>query len=119
MVFFRELPLTGPGPVGALGVPLTPTRTLAVDPRYVPLGAPLWLATTMPNSEQALTKLMLAQDTGGAIRGAVRGDFYWGSGEQAGNLAGKMRQSGRLWVLMPIQYAPSNAPTGASTNAPK
>ncbi|MBH1976464.1 MAG: MltA domain-containing protein, partial [Rhodocyclales bacterium] len=95
VVFFRELPPTGPGPLGALGVPLTPTRSLAVDPRYVPLGTPLWLATTMPNSEQALTKLMLAQDTGGAIRGAVRGDFYWGSGEQAGNLAGKMRQSGR------------------------
>ncbi len=107
MVFFRELPLTGLGPLGALGVPLTPARSLAVDPRYVPLGAPLWLATTMPNSGQALTKLMLAQDTGGAIRGAVRGDFYWGSGIEAGNLAGRMRQSGRLWVLMPRSYMPT------------
>lgn len=107
MVFFRELPLTGPGPLGALGVPLTPARSLAVDSRYVPLGAPLWLATTMPNSGQALAKLMLAQDTGGAIRGAVRGDFYWGSGIEAGNLAGRMRQSGRLWVLMPRSYMPT------------
>ena len=110
MVFFRELPLTGKGPPGALGIPLTPERSLAVDPRYIPLGAPVWLATTRPNSEQALTRLMLAQDTGGAIRGAVRGDYYWGSGIDAGNLAGKMRQTGRLWVLMPKGYVPDAAP---------
>lgn len=110
MVFFRELPLVGSGPLGALGVPLTPQRSLAIDPRYVPLGAPVWLATTEPNSEQALTRLMLAQDTGGAIRGVVRGDFYWGSGFDAGNLAGKMRQNGHVWVLMPQGYAPIDAP---------
>lgn len=110
MVFFRELPLTGKGPPGAMGIPLTPERSLAVDPRYIPLGVPVWLATTRPNSDQALTRLMLAQDTGGAIRGAVRGDFYWGSGKDAGNLAGKMRQTGRLWVLMPKGYAPDDAP---------
>ena len=104
LVFFRELPVEGSGPQGAMGLALTPERSLAVDPRYVPLGAPIWLATTRPNSEQALTRLMLAQDTGGAIRGVVRADFYWGSGVDAGNQAGKMRQQGRMWVLMPRSY---------------
>jgi membrane-bound lytic murein transglycosylase A len=110
LVFFRELPMTGSGPLGAMGLPLTPQRSLAVDPRYISLGAPVWLATTEPNSEQALTRLMLAQDTGGAIRGAVRADFYWGSGPDAGSLAGKMRQSGRIWVLLPQAYQPPDAP---------
>ena len=104
LVFFRELPVEGSGPQGAMGLALTPERSLAVDPRHVPLGAPIWLATTRPNSEQALTRLMLAQDTGGAIRGVVRADFYWGSGVAAGNQAGKMRQQGRMWVLMPRSY---------------
>ncbi|MDO8347354.1 MAG: MltA domain-containing protein [Rugosibacter sp.] len=110
LVFFRELPVEGSGPPGALGVPLTPRRSLAVDPRHVPLGAPVWLATTWPSSEQALTQLMLAQDTGGAIRGVVRADFYWGSGPEAGALAGKMRQSGRMWVVLPKEYVPARAP---------
>ncbi|MDK9713746.1 MAG: murein transglycosylase A [Sulfuritalea sp.] len=115
LVFFRELPVEGSGPQGAMGLALTPERSLAIDPRHVPLGAPIWLATTRPNSEQALTRLMLGQDTGGAIRGVVRADFYWGSGSDAGNQAGKMRQQGRMWVLMPRGYEP---PTGAN-NAPK
>lgn len=106
MVFFRELPVTGSGPPGALGVPLTPERSIAVDPRHVSLGAPVWLATTYPNSEQALTRLMLAQDTGGAIRGPVRADFYWGSGPEAGGQAGRMKQRGRMWVLLPRGYVP-------------
>ena len=106
LVFFRELPVEGSGPQGAMGLPLTPERSVAVDPRHVPLGAPIWLATTRPNSEQALTRLMLGQDTGGAIRGVVRADFYWGSGTEAGNQAGKMRQQGRMWVLMPRDYQP-------------
>ena len=106
MVFFRELPATGSGPPGALGVPLTPERSIAVDPRHVPLGAPVWLTTTQPNSEQTLKRLMLAQDTGGAIRGAVRADFYWGSGTAAGNLAGKMKQRGMMWVLLPRGHVP-------------
>jgi membrane-bound lytic murein transglycosylase A len=115
LVFFRELPVEGSGPQGAMGLALTPERSLAIDPRHVPLGAPIWLATTRPNSEQALTRLMLAQDTGGAIRGVVRADFYWGSGVDAGNQAGKMRQQGRMWVLMPRSYeAPAE-----SNNAPK
>jgi len=113
LVFFRELPVEGSGPQGAMGLALTPERSLAVDPRHVPLGAPIWLATTRPNSAQALTRLMLGQDTGGAIRGVVRADFYWGSGVEAGNQAGKMRQQGRMWVLMPRDYEPSGGPNSA------
>lgn len=99
-VFFRELP-PNDGPIGALGVPLTPQYSLAVDRRFVPLGAPVFLATTFPLSEEPLERLMAAQDTGGAIRGAVRGDFYWGTGPEAGMLAGRMRQQGRMWLLWP------------------
>jgi membrane-bound lytic murein transglycosylase A len=104
-VFFRELPPNGKnngdGPIGALGVPLTAERSVAVDPRSIPLGAPLFLASTAPNSNTPLNRLMLAQDTGGAIRGAVRADFFWGFGNAAGEQAGKMKQEGRLWVLLP------------------
>jgi membrane-bound lytic murein transglycosylase A len=114
LVFFRELPVAGSGPEGAMGLALTPERSLAVDPRHVPLGAPIWLATTRPNSEQALTRLMLAQDTGGAIRGVVRADFYWGSGVEAGNQAGKMRQQGRMWALMPRSHVSSDASSNVS-----
>jgi membrane-bound lytic murein transglycosylase A len=99
-VFFRELPPTD-GPIGALGVALTPQYSLAVDRRFVPLGAPVFLATTYPLSEEPLQRLMAAHDTGGAIRGAVRGDFYWGTGPEAGVLAGRMRQQGRMWLLWP------------------
>jgi membrane-bound lytic murein transglycosylase A len=106
MVFFRELPVEGSGPPGALGIPLTPERSIAVDPRILTLGAPVFLATTWPNDSMPLQRLMLAQDTGGAIRGAVRADFFWGSGKNAGALAGKMRQRGLMWVLMPKFYAP-------------
>jgi len=107
LVFFRELPLNGSGPPGALGVPLTPERSIAVDPRIIALGAPVYLATTWPNEDRPLNRLMLAQDTGGAIRGAVRADFYWGSGAEAGNLAGRMKQHGLMWVLMPRTWAPN------------
>ena len=109
LVFFRELPLTSEGPPGAMGLPLTAERSIAIDPRHVPLGAPVWLATTRPNTEQALTRLMLAQDTGGAIRGVVRADFFWGSGNEPGALAGKMRQSGQMWVLFPRDHVPENS----------
>jgi membrane-bound lytic murein transglycosylase A len=112
-VFFRELPArssgrepAGNGPVGALGVPLTPRRSIAVDPRHVPLGAPVYLATTAPNSDAPLERLTFAQDTGGAIRGPVRADFFWGFGAEAGALAGRMRQQGRMWVLLPRGYPP-------------
>ncbi len=106
-VFFRELAIGGAGPPGALGVPLTEERSIAVDPRFTPLGAPVWLSTTYPNSGQALTRLMLAQDTGGAIRGPVRADFYWGSGNEAGIFAGRMRQKGQMWALLPRTYTPA------------
>ncbi|MEK6592768.1 MAG: murein transglycosylase A [Pseudomonadota bacterium] len=100
-VFFRELPAGLPGPLGALGVPLSARRSVAIDPRFVPLGAPVYLATTWPNSARPLHRLMLAQDTGSAIRGAVRADFFWGFGEEAAREAGSMKQPLRMWVLLP------------------
>lgn len=103
-VFFRELPGNGGGPLGALGVPLTAERSIAVDPRGTPLGAPVWLATTRPNAREPLNRLVMAQDTGSAIRGNVRADFFWGYGIDAGKLAGAMKQRGRMWVLLPRDY---------------
>jgi len=107
-VFFRELPHTDSvsGPIGAFGVPLLAGRSIAVDTRYVPLGAPVFLATTFPASSTPLTRLVLAQDSGGAIRNPVRADFFWGSGAEAGALAGRMRQQGRMWVLLPKGMKP-------------
>ena len=101
LVFFRELGVEGAGPPGALGIPLVPERTIAIDPRHVALGTPVFLATTHPNSRRPLNRLMLAADTGGAIRGVVRGDFFWGTGKEAGRQAGRMRQQGRMWLLLP------------------
>ncbi len=112
-VFFRELPAGLPGPLGALGVPLTAQRSVAIDPRYVPLGAPVFLATTWPNSSRPLNRLMLAQDTGGAIRGEVRADFFWGFGEQAAREAGRMKQPLRMWVLLPYGYPVAPGETSA------
>ena len=103
-VFFRELPSALPGPLGALGVPLTARRSVAVDARFVPLGAPVYLATTRPLSSRPLNRLMLAQDTGGAIRGPVRADFFWGFGEEAAREAGRMKQPLRMWVLLPNAF---------------
>jgi membrane-bound lytic murein transglycosylase A len=100
-VFFRELSDSLSAPLGALGVPLTNEYSLAVDARTIPLGAPVFLSTTKPNSVEPLNRLMLAQDTGGAIRGAVRADFFWGFGEAAAAQAGRMKQPGRMWVLFP------------------
>jgi membrane-bound lytic murein transglycosylase A len=100
-VFFRELPDTLSAPLGALGVPLTNEYSIAVDQRTIPLGVPVFLATTQPNSPEPLNRLMFAQDTGGAIRGAVRADFFWGFGEIAAVKAGSMKQSGKMWVLFP------------------
>jgi membrane-bound lytic murein transglycosylase A len=103
-VFFRELPADLPGPLGALGVPVTARRSVAVDPRFVPLGAPVYIATTWPNTAKPLNRLMLAQDTGGAIRGPVRADYFWGFGADAAREAGRMRQPLRMWVLLPKDY---------------
>ncbi len=105
-VFFRTLGKGDGGPPGALGLPLTPGRSVAVDPKHIPLGAPLFLATTWPQTAKPLNRLMFAQDTGGAIRGVVRADFFWGFGAEAGAQAGRMKQKGRIWVLMPNGYAP-------------
>jgi len=114
-VFFRELPRDLPGPIGSLGVPLTAERSIAVDPRVIPLGVPVYLATTWPNTADPLQRLMVAQDTGGAIAGGVRADFFWGFGDPAGQQAGKMRQGGRMWVLLPKGYTP---PNGSAPTAP-
>lgn len=100
-VFFREMSASSDGPVGALNVPLTEGRSIAVDPRTAPLGAPVFLATTYPREERPLQRLVMAQDTGGAIKGAIRIDYFWGFGASAGELAGRMRQQGSAWVLLP------------------
>ncbi len=110
MVFFRLEPVSaqGFGPKGAYGLPLVAERAIAVDPEYVPLGTPVFLATQQPGGAGPLQRLMLAQDTGAAIKGAARADYYWGSGEQAGAQAGRMKQNSRMWLLWP---AAAGAPT--------
>lgn len=102
-VFFREEPLPDPnlGPKGAQGVPLVPGRSIAVDPTSIPYGTPVWLDTTEPLSSRPLQRLVMAQDTGGAIVGAVRADFFWGWGDEAESQAGRMKQALRAWVLWP------------------
>ena len=103
VVFFREEPLPDPqlGPRGAAGVPLTPGRSIAVDPQSLPYGSLVWIDTTEPLSSKPLQRLVLAQDTGSAITGAVRADYFWGWGEQAEAQAGRMKQPLRWWVLWP------------------
>jgi membrane-bound lytic murein transglycosylase A len=109
-VFFREIPNTGDGPIGALGIPLTAGRSLAVDPRTTPLGFPVFISTRDPARGHVLNRLMLAQDTGGAIRGAVRADYFWGFGERAFVQASRMKEDGKMWLLLPkAQSRPSNA----------
>jgi membrane-bound lytic murein transglycosylase A len=111
MVFFREESISDSiaGPKGAYGIPLVAQRTVAVDPDYVPLGSPLYLATTYPSSNTPLEKVVVAQDTGGAIKGAGRIDFFWGSGDEAGELAGRMKQDTQVWVLWPVGMGEPNA----------
>lgn len=104
-IFFKELPGDLAGPIGTLGVALTAERSIAIDSRVIPLGSPVYLATTYPNTKKPLNRLMLAQDTGGAINGAVRADFFWGFGDGAGKQAGMMKQSGLMWVLLPKDYS--------------
>ena len=103
-VFFKELPSNVDadlGPNGALGIPLTSERSIAIDLQAMPLGAPVFLATTKPLSNQPMQKLVMAQDTGKAIVGGVRADYYWGSGDAAGEIAGRMKQNGKMWLLLP------------------
>ncbi len=102
-VFFKEEPIADAkkGPKGAQGVALTANRSVAIDASILPLGAPIFLSTTQPNTALPLQRLMVAQDTGGAIKGAVRADYFWGFGNEAGEKAGKMKQRGSMWVLLP------------------
>ncbi|QYG01010.1 MULTISPECIES: murein transglycosylase A [Massilia] len=106
-IFFTEQKVTDPnaGPRGALNVPLTPGRSIAIDRSILPLGAPVWLSTTMPRDGAPLQRLVMGQDVGGAIRGAVRADFFFGFGPEATENAGLMKQQGSLWVLLPKSVA--------------
>ncbi len=110
-VFFRLV--EGDGPIGAEGVALTPLRSLAVDPRFIPLGVPLWVATTTPDGKP-LRRLMVAQDIGTAIKGPVRGDIFWGTGEAAFEQAGRMKSKGALYLLLPRRRSPQVALTSVS-----
>ncbi|MEE2694345.1 MAG: MltA domain-containing protein [Pseudomonadota bacterium] len=101
-VFFREQ--MGEGPIGAQNVALTPQRSLAVDLRHMPLGVPIWIDTQVPRLNEGDTewrRLMVTQDTGGAIRGVVRGDVFWGGEAGAADIAGRMKHSGRYYLLLP------------------
>ncbi|MBX3622865.1 MAG: MltA domain-containing protein [Rhizobacter sp.] len=107
-VFFKAVadrPLSE-GPHGALGVPLTPGRSVAVDPRVTPLGYPVFLSAPAPaGSSISMQRLVFAQDTGGAIRGAVRADYFWGFGREAGQMARSTRHRGEMWVMLPSAEA--------------
>jgi membrane-bound lytic murein transglycosylase A len=107
-VFFRELPLGDPqaGPVGAMGVPLTPGFSAAADPRFVPLGAPVLISTDHPVTGRPFSRLVLAQDTGGAIRGPLRFDLFWGFGAEAAAPAGRQRHDVQAWLLVPRGMRP-------------
>jgi len=99
-VFFREI--TGPGPIGTQGVALTAGRSLAIDRKFLPLGVPMFVAADDPAGKlEPIRRLMVAQDTGGAIRGPVRGDIFFGHGPEAARLAGQAKLRGRTWVLLP------------------
>lgn len=104
-VFFKVAPERRPsseGPQGALGVPLTAGRSVAVDPRVTPLGYPVYLSAPAPTGSRVqMQRLVFAQDTGGAIRGALRADYFWGFGSEAGQMARSTRHRGQMWVLLP------------------
>lgn len=104
-VFFVLREDSGTGPIGAMKQPLTAERSVAVDASIIPLGSPVWLSTTLPDSDKNYQRLMFAQDTGGAINGALRADVFWGTGKRAEYLAGMMKQPGKLFVLLPKQLA--------------
>jgi membrane-bound lytic murein transglycosylase A len=113
-VFFQPAASGGSGPVGALGVPLTATRSIAVDPRSTPLGAPVFIEAERDDAAEPLRRLMIAQDTGGAIRGAVRADFFWGTGPKAGAQALRTKDDLAMWVLLPKDFKRPRA-TGTRT----
>ncbi|HEX4878458.1 MAG TPA: MltA domain-containing protein [Limnobacter sp.] len=103
VVFFKENKILRPedGPIGALGLPLTPKLSLAIDRQRVPYGSMLWIESTDPVNQQAIEQGTLAQDTGGAIRGRIRADYFWGTGEEAGHAAGLTRQPLKMWLIWP------------------
>jgi membrane-bound lytic murein transglycosylase A len=107
-VFFRELPLGNPdaGPIGAFGVPLVPGYSVAIDPRFIPLGAPLVIRSEHPATGAPLARLVLAHDTGGAIRGPLRFDLFWGFGAEAALPAGRQRHDAEAWLLVPRGVRP-------------
>ncbi len=109
-IFFHEI--EGDGPVGAEGVALTPGRSLAVDPSFLPFGAPVYL-DTQDGTGAPLRRLMLAQDSGAAIRGPLRGDVYWGEGSAAEAAAGPMNSSGKFYLLLPIGLTPAASDSGS------
>jgi membrane-bound lytic murein transglycosylase A len=110
-VFFRKLRDLPPekGPIGAMGRSITGMRSIAVDPRFYPLGAPVWIEK---DGAEPLRRLMVAQDTGGAIKGAQRADVFYGTGRQAGDAAGTVKDPGRMLVLLPIERAFALRPEG-------
>lgn len=114
-VFFRRIGDGPEGPIGALGVPLSPGRSMAVDPRSTPLGAPVFIDGQQPGGKGPMRRLVFAQDTGGAIRGSVRGDFFWGFGDKAGKMALATNQPVRMWLLLPKAVAGSAAESGMKT----
>lgn len=103
-VFFEEQPDTADGPKGTQGVALTEGHSIAVDPRSIPLGAPVYIESNWPQGGEPLNRLAVAQDTGGAIRGAVRADLFLGTGTGAEETSGRMRQPLRAWVLLPKSW---------------
>jgi membrane-bound lytic murein transglycosylase A len=117
-IFFRELDTSKglpAGPSGALGVTLTPTRSMAIDPDFLPLGVPVWLDTKAPDG-RPLQRLMVAQDVGSAIKGPIRGDLYWGTGETALEFAGRMKNRGQYYVLLPKTVAARSTLTVTDLN---
>ena len=114
-VFFRRIGDGPEGPIGALGVPLSAGRSMAVDPRATPLGAPVFIDGEQPGGKGPMRRLVFAQDTGGAIRGSIRGDFFWGFGDKAGKMALQTNQPVKMWLLLPKSVAGSAAASGIKT----
>ncbi|MEO5736482.1 MAG: MltA domain-containing protein [Variovorax sp.] len=112
-VFFKESAAGAGGPVGAFGVPLSAGRSIAVDPRSTPLGYPVFVSTRAPGTGAPMQRLTIAQDTGGAIRGAVRADYFFGNGTQAATQARRMKERGQLWILLPRGLAVAAAATSS------
>lgn len=108
-VFFREVDIPDPdlGPLGAMNRSITPHRSIAVDPRFTPLGAPVWVEKA---GAEPIQRLMIAQDTGGAIQGPQRADIFFGLGDEAGRSAGRIRDPGQMIVLLPIEDAHALVP---------